>query len=85
MIERFDLGAGYRVSRIIKGGWQLSKGHSEGVSADPVGDMSAFARHGIDTFACADIYTGVEELVGEFLARNQASDRSSAMKVQLTF
>lgn len=72
VIERFDLGGGYRISRIIKGGWQLAEGHSASVSADPVGDMFAFARRGIDTFDCADIYTGVEALVGEFLARNRA-------------
>ena len=73
MIERFDLGAGYRISRVIKGGWQLSEGHGNGVSPDPVGDMFAFARRGIDTFDCADIYTGVEALIGEFLVRNRAS------------
>ena len=72
MIEHFDLGGGYLVSRIIKGGWQLAAGHSASVSPDPVADMLAFARQGIDTFDCADIYTGVESLVGEFLARNRA-------------
>lgn len=71
MIERFDLGRGYRISRVIKGGWQLADGHGGSVPADPVGDMQAFARKGIDTFDCADIYTGVEALIGEFLRRNR--------------
>ena len=52
MIERFELGGGYSISRIIKGGWQLSKGHSGDVSHDPVGDMSDFVRRGIDTDVC---------------------------------
>ena len=70
MIERFDLGGDYRISRIIKGGWQLSEGHGKDVSPDPVGDMLAFTRKGIDTFDCADIYTGVEDLIGMFIARH---------------
>ena len=72
MIERFELGGGYSISRIVKGGWQLSKGHSEDVSKDPAGDMFDFVRQGIDTFDCADIYTGVEEMIGEFLAQSPA-------------
>ena len=85
MIERFDLGADYRISRIIKGGWQLAEGHGAGVSPDPVGDMLAFARSGIDTFDCADIYTGVEALIGEFLARNRAGAHPAPVKVHTKF
>ncbi len=36
---------------------------------DPISaveDMFAFLKSGITTFDCADIYTGVEELIGEF-------------------
>jgi aryl-alcohol dehydrogenase-like predicted oxidoreductase len=32
--------------------------------------MRAFVQAGITTFDCADIYTGVEELIGEFLRRH---------------
>ena len=32
-----------------------------------VADMMAFAEAGITAFDCADIYSGVEELIGEFL------------------
>jgi aryl-alcohol dehydrogenase-like predicted oxidoreductase len=85
VIERFDLGAGYRISRIIKGGWQLSGGHSESMSPDPVGDMFAFARQGIDTFDCADIYDGVETLIGEFLARNRAGAHPVAVRVHTKY
>jgi len=85
MIERFDLSAGYQISRIIKGGWQLSRGHNESVSPDPVGDMLAFARQGIDTFDCADIYTGVEALIGEFLARNRAAAHPIPVRVHTKY
>lgn len=85
MIERFDLGGGYSISRIIKGGWQLSKGHSGDVSHDPVGDMSDFVRRGIDTFDCADIYTGVEELIGEFLARHRSGPGPAPVRVHTKY
>jgi aryl-alcohol dehydrogenase-like predicted oxidoreductase len=71
MIERTSLAPGYNISRIIKGGWQLSAGHSDSVSSDPVQDMRAFVDAGIDTFDCADIYTGVEELIGSFIAEQR--------------
>ena len=37
--------------------------------------MVAFADAGITTFDCADIYTGVEELIGAFRARYRAAAR----------
>jgi aryl-alcohol dehydrogenase-like predicted oxidoreductase len=70
MIDTFDLAPDYRISRVIKGGWQLSDGHSNAVSDDPVADMFAFVEQGIFTFDCADIYTGVEQLIGRFLRAN---------------
>ena len=68
-MQRITLAPGYEISRVIRGGWQLSASHSNAVSNDPVGDMMAFADAGITTFDCADIYTGVEELIGRFRTR----------------
>ncbi|MFC3959603.1 aldo/keto reductase [Halovivax cerinus] len=65
---RRELTDGYEVSPILKGGWQLSESHSDDKSATPIDDMFAFVDAGITTFDCADIYTGVEELIGEFRA-----------------
>lgn len=70
-VEKIELVPGFKISRIIKGGWQLSQGHSEGATSDPIADMFAFAEAGITTFDCADIYTGVEELIGKFLAERK--------------
>ncbi len=66
MMEKIELIPGFWISRMIKGGWQLSQGHGQGDDIDPVEDMFAFANAGITTFDCADIYTGVEELIGRF-------------------
>lgn len=70
-MERIDIAPGFSISRIIKGGWQLSSGHSQSTGTDPVNDMFAFADAGVTSFDCADIYTGVEELIGRFLAERK--------------
>ena len=66
-VQRFEIAPGFTISRIIKGGWQLSQGHSQGITTNPLDDMSSFVDQGITSFDCADIYTGVEELIGKFL------------------
>jgi aryl-alcohol dehydrogenase-like predicted oxidoreductase len=65
-MQRIRLADDYEISRVIRGGWQMADGHGELRGDDPVGDMVAFADAGITTFDCADIYTGVEELIGRF-------------------
>jgi aryl-alcohol dehydrogenase-like predicted oxidoreductase len=64
---RIELQPGYSISRIIKGGWQLAGGHGDVDEKQALQDMRAFVEAGITTFDCADIYTGVEELIGKFL------------------
>ena len=67
---RAELAPGYSISRVIKGGWQLAEGHSVVPErARAHADMAAFVEAGITTFDCADIYTGVEELIGSFVPR----------------
>src|SRR5512134_2870688 len=78
-MQRIELSPGYDISRVIRGGWQLSGSHSATVSDDPAGDMVAFADAGITTFDCADIYTGVEDLIGAFRARYGAIRGSEAL------
>ena len=65
-IPRVELTGGYEISRILKGGWQLAGGHGSVDRAAAVRDMFAFLQAGITTFDCADIYTGVEDMIGEF-------------------
>ncbi len=85
MIDRIEIAPGYTASRVIKGGWQLSDGHNDAVSADPVADMFAFVERGIDTFDCADIYTGVEELIGQFNAANARREQPLAVRVHTKY
>lgn len=62
----------YAIPPIIVGAWQLSAGHNvQAMSTeDAVRMLAACAEAGFSTFDCADIYTGVEELLGEFVRRH---------------
>jgi aryl-alcohol dehydrogenase-like predicted oxidoreductase len=75
MIEPIDLAAGYRISRLIKGGWHLAGGHGNVDPAAAVRDMASFVEAGVTTFDCADIYTGVEDLIGRFRRTHPALAR----------
>ena len=66
MIQRYALTAGYEISTIIKGGWHLAGGHGAIDPEQARKDMVRFVEAGITTFDCADIYTGVELLIGGF-------------------
>lgn len=66
--QTVDLRPGHRISRVIKGGWQLAGDHGEVNRSAAIADMEAFVDAGITTFDCADIYTGVEEMIGAFVA-----------------
>lgn len=65
-VERTNLAPGYDISRIIKGGWHLAGDHGAIDREQALHDMAAFVEAGITTFDCADIYTGVEEMIGDF-------------------
>lgn len=64
-VSRTELRPGYSISQIIKGGWQLAGGHGSFDRQQAVDDMLTFVDSGITTFDCADIYTGVEEMIGD--------------------
>lgn len=65
--ETTQLGEGHTISRVIKGCWQLAGDHGSVDRANAVADMEAFLDAGITTFDCADIYIGVEEMIGDFI------------------
>lgn len=75
-VSRISLRPGHEISRVIRGGWQLAGGHGPVDRASTIEDMIAFAEAGITTFDCADIYTGVEELIGAF--RTEFGNRHGA-------
>jgi aryl-alcohol dehydrogenase-like predicted oxidoreductase len=72
-MTRATLAGGYDISRVLKGGWQLAGGHGSIEAASALADMDRFVEAGITTFDCADIYTGVEELIGQWLRTRPAA------------
>jgi aryl-alcohol dehydrogenase-like predicted oxidoreductase len=66
VIPRASLPGGYSISRLIKGGWHLGGDHGPVDAEQARRDMACFVEAGITTFDCADIYPGVEELIGGF-------------------
>lgn len=79
IIPRTQIRPNYSVSQIIKGGWHLAGGHGNIDRREAIEDMYAFVKTGITTFDCADIYTGVEELIGQFLKTYQSAFRSGEL------
>lgn len=82
--KTFELAPGYRISRVIRGGWQLAGGHGAIDRAQAVRDLVAAYDVGITTYDCADIYTGVEELIGDarlHLKAIRGDEAAHAMKV----
>jgi aryl-alcohol dehydrogenase-like predicted oxidoreductase len=79
LIPRFPLSGDYTISRIIKGGWHLAGDHGVIDPDQAQRDMAAFVDAGITTFDCADIYTGVEQLIGSF----RRAHPSHAKRVQV--
>jgi len=83
MTPRFTLHDGFEISRIVKGGWHLAGGHG---AIDPVQaerDMAEFVEAGITTFDCADIYSGVEQKIGDF--RRHYPDHARKLQVFTKF
>jgi aryl-alcohol dehydrogenase-like predicted oxidoreductase len=66
VIPQIALAPNYSISRLIKGGWHLAGGHGAIDASQACRDMAAFVDAGFTAFDCADIYTGVEELIGRF-------------------
>lgn len=69
-VPRIDLAPGYSIPRLINGGWQLSQGHHpSAVDRDAAVDLLLeLAEAGLTAFDGADIYGGVEEIFGRFVA-----------------
>jgi len=76
-IARTRLAPGYSIATVINGCWQLTPDHGGGPAseADIFNMFSELVEHGFTTFDCADIYTGVEDLIGRFRRRLPDPDR----------
>jgi aryl-alcohol dehydrogenase-like predicted oxidoreductase len=87
-VEHIELAPGYGISRMIRGGWQLAGGHGDVDPERAIADMAAFVDAGVTTLDCADIYTGVEEMIGVFraeLLRTRGAETLKRLKVHTKF
>ncbi len=87
-VETRELRPGYRIARVIRGGWQLAGGHGPVDQATVRDDLLAYFDAGLTTLDCADIYTGVEEMIGEFrqhLLGARGADAAARLKVHTKF
>src|SRR5690606_36285107 len=82
-VKRTTLAPGYEISRVLKGGWQLAGGHGAVDVDAALADMDRYVEAGITTFDCADIYTGVEELIGNW--RRTRPDRAASVQVHTKY
>lgn len=78
-VERIRLTPQHTISRVIKGGWQLAGGHGAVDHQEALDTMLLYVENGITTFDCADIYTGVEALIGEFMRRHRGAIRGGSL------
>jgi aryl-alcohol dehydrogenase-like predicted oxidoreductase len=76
-VERIELAPGYTIARIINGCWQLTPDHGGGPGSETeaLRIFSELVEHGFTTFDCADIYSGVEQLLGKFRRRLDDPDK----------
>jgi len=76
-VPRVEIAPGYSVPRIINGAWPHSVGHAVApIDRDAaLATFDALVARGFTAFDCADIYTGVEDLLGELLLRLPADRR----------
>ena len=80
-MQKRELVPGYSISPVIKGGWQLSAGHSLDKKIEDdraISDTTSFIEAGITTLDFGDIYTGVEELIGKSIAKLRETHGDSA-------
>jgi aryl-alcohol dehydrogenase-like predicted oxidoreductase len=59
------------INKLIIGCWQLAQGHSETSQTEALKVIESYYQAGFRVFDCADIYTGVEELLGQFIKTHQ--------------
>lgn len=86
--ERIELRPGYSISRIIRGGWQFAGGHGPVNRSEAIAGLVADCKAGISAFDCADIYTGVEDLIGDLrqaLLQESGAEALAGLKIHTKF
>ena len=83
-METFDF-HGHKLSRVFKGNWQLAGGHGNITHDDALEVLAKYADHGVNTFDVGDIYTGAEDLLGEFITLDARSNPGRDIRVHTKF
>lgn len=86
MQQKLSFKNGYTFNRIINGCWQLSAEHCLQGHLDYKDALRAFhmlVERGFTTFDCADIYTGAEELLGQFVDELKSMGTYQADQIQI--
>lgn len=86
MEQKASFQNGYTFNRVINGCWQLSAEHCLQGQLDYKDALHAFhmlVDQGFTTFDCADIYTGAEELLGQFVNELKASGNYQEEMIQI--
>jgi len=78
--QQASLRIDYSISKIIKGGWQLGGDHGSVEQDKAIEDMLVFYDAGVTTFDCADIYPGVEDMLGKFRQQLEQTRGAAALK-----
>jgi aryl-alcohol dehydrogenase-like predicted oxidoreductase len=82
-MQYFDF-HGNHLSRVFKGNWQLAGGHGTISREQAITDLFAYAQKGVTAYDMGDIYTGAEEMLGEFLkAYRQRFGKTEAQKLRM--
>lgn len=73
--------------KVVIGCWQLAGGHGAPQESYIHRHLRQAVELGLFAFDCADIYTGVEELLGRFLAslRCEAPDRAATVRIHTKY
>lgn len=83
-METFDF-YGHKLSRVFKGNWQLAGGHGNISHDDALEVLEKYADHGVNAYDVGDIYTGAENLLGEFVQLNAKSNSDRDIRVHTKF
>lgn len=70
MIDTFEPAPGYRISRIIRGGWQQHAAADFDAAAE-ADRIEAFIQAGVDTFETSDTYGNVDDALRIAIARRR--------------
>ncbi|PNW86744.1 hypothetical protein CHLRE_02g095127v5 [Chlamydomonas reinhardtii] len=85
------LAPGLRVSKVIRGTWQLSGRHTGDSYTDrtrggeAVSDLAAFARAGITSLDTADNYGPAEALIGQYLRLHPWNSPATTIATKLSY